>query len=55
MKPGHLGGVMVTVLLAIGPKVRGLKSGQGSGFFKGDTNSKHVFLRMGSKAASPMS
>jgi hypothetical protein len=41
-------GVMVSIL-ATGPKICGY------GFFKGDKNPHHTFLRMGSKAGGPMS
>jgi hypothetical protein len=37
----HLGGVMVSVL-AIGPKVRGFKLGQGYGFLRAIKSAEHV-------------
>jgi hypothetical protein len=58
MKPNcslvALGGLVVNVL-AIGPKVRGLKPGRGRCDFKGDKNPQHDFLRRVSKAVGPMS
>jgi hypothetical protein len=52
--PSRLGGVVVSVL-ATGPKGRVFKLSRGDGFFKGDENPQHTFLRMGSKAGGPMS
>jgi hypothetical protein len=49
----RLGGVVVSVLAA-GTKGRGLKPGRGDGFFKGDKNPQHAFLRMESTVGSPM-
>jgi hypothetical protein len=42
-------------VLAIGPKVRVSKPGQGDEFFKGDKYPQHAFLERGSKAVGPMS
>jgi hypothetical protein len=49
-----LGGIVVSVL-AIGPKVRGFKPGQGRWIFKGDKNPKHDFLLRGSETFGPIS
>jgi hypothetical protein len=53
-KKGRLGGVVVSVLV-IGPEGRSFESGKGVGFFKGDKNPQHTFLRMGSKPRGSMS
>jgi hypothetical protein len=42
-------------VLAIEPKVRWLKYGQGQWIFKGDKNPQHAFLRRVSKAVGLMS
>jgi hypothetical protein len=42
----------VVSVLATGPKVRGFDP---DGFFKGDKNPEHHFLRRGSNAVGPMS
>jgi hypothetical protein len=45
---------LVVIVLATGPKVHGLKPGQGRWTFKGDKNLYHDFLQRGSKAICPM-
>jgi hypothetical protein len=50
----RLGGVVVSVL-ATATKGRGFETGQKRLIFKGDKNLQHTFLRMRSKAGSPMS
>jgi hypothetical protein len=41
-------------VFATGPNGGRFKPGRGDGFFKGDKNPQHTFLRMGSKAGGPM-
>jgi hypothetical protein len=53
-QPVALGG-RVLIVLAIGPKVPGFKTGREQWIFKGDKNTQHAFLRRGSKAFGPMS
>jgi hypothetical protein len=43
-KKAALGGLVV-IVLATGPKVRGLKPGPGRWTFKGDKNPQHDFLQ----------
>jgi hypothetical protein len=53
-KGSRLGGVVVSVLATV-PNGRGFKPCRDDGFFKGDKNPQHTFLRMGSKAGGSMS
>jgi hypothetical protein len=48
-----LGGLVV-IMLAIGPKVRGLIPGRGRWTFKGDKNPYHYFLWRGTKSIGSM-
>jgi hypothetical protein len=41
-------------VLATGPNGRGFKPVRGDGFFNGDKNPQHTFLRMENNAAGPM-
>jgi hypothetical protein len=49
-----LSGAIVS-MLAIGPKVQGIKPGSGQWIFKGDKIQQHAFLRRVSKVVGPMS
>jgi hypothetical protein len=46
-------GTVVSVL-AVGPKVRGFKTGRGQWICKGDKNPWYNFLQSGNKAVSPV-
>jgi hypothetical protein len=48
-------GCVMDVVLDIGSKDRGFKSGRERRSFKGDNNPQHAFLRKGIKAVGPMS
>jgi hypothetical protein len=45
-------GDLVVIVLAIRPRVRGFKPGQGRSIIKGDKNPKHDFLQKGCKAVA---
>jgi hypothetical protein len=45
----------MVIVLAIGPKVRGLKPGRGDRYFTGDKKPQHAFIRKGSESGGPMS
>jgi hypothetical protein len=47
-----LGGLLV-IVLAFGPKVRGLKPGRGLFIFKGDKNPQHTFFGWEVKPSVP--
>jgi hypothetical protein len=50
----RLGGVVV-IVLATGPNGHGVQTRPRRWIFKGDKNSQHTFLQMGSKEGGPIS
>jgi hypothetical protein len=47
-------GVVMVIVLAIGPNIRGFKHGGEWWIFKGDENPQHAFRRRGSKVVGSM-
>jgi len=54
IKPGGFGGLGVACWPLV-PKFAGSNPAEAVGFFKGEKNPQHAFLRRGSKAVGPMS